>query len=66
METPLNPFERQLLIAEILSNTDPINYFRSGGGASWLLAIAQGIQITQEFCLANEEKLFEHESNHPK
>ena len=52
--TPLQRLNNQQRIAEILSEQPPMSYFHSGNGAKFLLAITQGIQATQAFCLATE------------
>ena len=60
MSTALQRLERQLVVAEILSEHPPDRYFSSGNGAKWLMTIAQGIQITQQYALACEGVLPSH------
>ena len=60
MSTALERLERQLVVAEILSEQSPVRYFETGNGSKWLLAISQGIQATQAFCLAAEGVLPSH------
>ena len=52
--TPQERLEGQMQVAEILSEHPPASYFSSGNASKWLLCIAQGIQITQQYALACE------------
>ena len=60
MSTALQRLEGQIEVAEILSEHPPALYFSSGNGAKWLMAIASGIQILQQYALAAEGVLPGH------
>ena len=60
MSTALQRLERQLAVADILSEHPPASYFETGNGSKWLLAIAQGIQTLQQYALATEMVLPGH------
>ena len=51
-KTPASRFEQQLEIAEMLAENEPIDYFKSGNAARWLLCLAQGIERLQGHCLS--------------
>ena len=58
--TPQSRFEEQLSWAEVLGESEPVDYFRSGHGVTWLLAISQGIQHLQQHCLACDGALLRY------
>ena len=61
-KTPASRFLQQIEIAEMLAENDPIDYFKSGNAARWLLCIAQGLERLQGHCLAIDGVLVSYRS----
>ena len=59
-KTPLSRFLEQLEIAEDLATNEPMDYFKAGRGADWLLVISQGLQRLQQHCLAVDGALLSY------
>ena len=63
---PYSKLQEQIEMAAEIATNEPICYFMADRGADWLLIIAQGIERTQEFCLASEGNLFQYTHRDPK
>ena len=54
----MNSLEENLRKMEIISEAEPIDFFRTGNGGLWLLAIADGIRSLQRLALEFEDAGF--------
>ena len=55
---PYSKLQEQIEIAAEIATNEPVDYFKAGRGAEWLLVLSQGLQRLQQHCLAVDGAIF--------